>query len=104
MDTTMNTRYDVGGSLPKSTVGVNETVRSDPAKPGNTTTAASSPAQTQDQVQLRSADLMQLVRNAPDTNTDRIAELRAQIASGDYAVDADAIAEGMLSFESQLQG
>lgn len=104
METTMNTRYDVGGSLPKNTVGVSDTARSEPGKPvsANTTTAA--PRQAQDQVELRSADLMQLVRNAPDTNSERVEALRAQIASGDYALDADAIADGLLSFESQLQG
>jgi flagellar biosynthesis anti-sigma factor FlgM len=104
MDTTMNTRYDVGGSLPKSTLGVNETARSEASKTASASTTTPSPTQAQDQVELRSSDLMQLVRNAPDTNSARIDALRAQIANGEYALDAGAIAEGMLSFESQLQG
>ncbi len=38
------------------------------------------------------ARVMQAVTEAPDVRADRVAELRERIASGDYRVEADALA------------
>lgn len=49
--------------------------------------------------QLQSA--AEKMAESPAMNQERIAQLQQLIAAGDYAVDADRIAQKMLSFESQ---
>ena len=40
------------------------------------------------------------VRSEPDVNSDRVAQLKQAIGSGEYKVDAGRVAQGMLNFES----
>lgn len=41
-------------------------------------------------------------QNAPDVRTDRVEELRAQVANGTYTVDAQTIAESLVREEPSL--
>lgn len=55
-----------------------------------------------DQVQLSSdarsfARIMQAVSEQPEVRADRVEELRARVESGSYRVDADALAQLLLS-------
>jgi negative regulator of flagellin synthesis FlgM len=45
-----------------------------------------------------------VVTGLPDVRNDRIAELRARLASGDYHVDADEIAQRMLEERVEDEG
>lgn len=40
------------------------------------------------------------LKSEPEVNSDRVAELKAAIDSGEYKVDADRVADRMLAFES----
>ena len=42
------------------------------------------------------ARAFEIARNTPDVNEDRVAELRAKVASGDYKIDAEKVADGLM--------
>ncbi|SEG58839.1 flagellar biosynthesis anti-sigma factor FlgM [Marinobacterium lutimaris] len=42
----------------------------------------------------------QKLESEPDVNSDRVAELKAAIDSGEYKVDAERVADRMLAFDS----
>ena len=71
------------------------------ANPGRRTSAPGGNGQRADSVTLseRAQGLQRalaVVTGLPDVRNDRIAELRARLASGDYRVDADEIARRMV--------
>lgn len=69
--------------------------------PGRGTTAAGGTGRRADSVTLseqarRLQRVLTVVSGLPDVRNERIAELRARLASGDYRVDADEIARRMV--------
>ncbi|MDL2273050.1 flagellar biosynthesis anti-sigma factor FlgM [Oscillospiraceae bacterium OttesenSCG-928-G22] len=67
-------------------------------------TAAPSVTQSRDQLSLTEsgklfASALKEAAAAPEVREDLVSELKSKIESGDYRVDADAIAEKMLQFK-----
>ncbi len=77
------------------------------AKSGGGDAPAQSPSNKGDTVQLSStAQALQNVEkklaDTPDVDSDRVAQLRQEIESGSYQVNAERVAEKMLSFDNLL--
>ena len=69
--------------------------------------AQSGAASTSDTVNLTSsAQLLERLEKSlaslPDVDVDRVAEVKLALESGDYQIDADAIADAMIRFERSL--
>lgn len=71
-----------------------------PRPRADSTLAAGSSAEPSAQVQISS--LASLLDNAPVTNSGRIAEIKQAIAEGRFTVNAEKIADGLLSSVRQL--
>lgn len=69
-------------------------------KPGSKGPAGDKVELTNDAKLLERLD--KALANAPDVDETRVAEIKAAIASGNYEIDPDAIADAMLRFEKLL--
>jgi len=81
--------------------GTSRKVSNDAAVSPDAQTGAKS---TSDTVNLTSsAQLLERLEKSlaslPDVNVDRVAEVKLALESGDYQIDADAIADAMIRFE-----
>jgi negative regulator of flagellin synthesis FlgM len=79
-------------------------VRSDETAPSSSTSAATKPA---DSVQLtdtaaRLSELQAEVNAAEGVDLERVEAIREQIADGSYEVDADRIADALMTMEKEL--
>ena len=74
------------------------------ATQGNTAAPSTAPASTGENVTLSSkaqglSNLEQQIKSSDGVDSDKVARLKAAVDSGTYNVDADNLAQKMLSFE-----
>jgi negative regulator of flagellin synthesis FlgM len=77
--------------------------KSSTSKASGNASTASAPDKfslTDDANQLQA--LQQMIANMPDTDKQRIADLREAIENGEYQVDAQKLARNMIDFEGQF--
>ncbi|WP_299183699.1 flagellar biosynthesis anti-sigma factor FlgM [uncultured Neptuniibacter sp.] len=77
------------------------------AKSGSSATSAQPPSSKGDTVKLSTAaqtlqNVETKLANTPDVDSERVEQLRQEIESGNYQINAERVASKMLNFESQL--
>ncbi len=101
---TMNTRIEQNNGLPqisKRTVSETRSSSSAPASGGASTAAAGDKLSLSAQAD-RLSTLTRIAAASPDIDTAKVEALRAQIAEGNYEIDADRLASSMLQADRQL--
>ena len=98
------------GNLGKIGSKVDETSTSNKVVPGSSapTQSATNPVSNDDTVNLTSsAKLLERVdktlESLPAVNAERVAEIKTAIETGDYEIDADAIADAMINLDRMLR-
>ncbi len=66
------------------------------ARPAARDQASSEPAQARTRASLTMDKVKQAIRREPDVRSERVAQLRAKIKSGEYHVDSGKLAEKIL--------
>ncbi len=101
----MNTRYDITNNIsrPVGETGASRVSSNRVGTPADKAVSGET-APAQDAVKLLSSEVADLARNADSVDHAKVERLRNAIADGSYKVDADAIAEKLLAFESSLRG
>jgi negative regulator of flagellin synthesis FlgM len=101
----MNTTISSNG-LPQ--LPLNTTTADSSATQGSTATSSSGTSATQANDSVKLTDSARALQQASDANapvdTQRVEQIRQQLASGTYKVDTHAIANRLVSLEGQIGG
>ena len=98
-------QYEIGKHLPKSPVGETEKPVEKQVPDGSVSKESSPPgggdtivhlSDTSREATREAQRIKDIIAAAPDVREDRVAELKAKIDSGNYRMDADAVADKLV--------